>query len=559
MIRLICLAAMVAAALLVPDNPAQAQRLFRPQPRIQPPQQQPQQPAPTPQLQPQSQPRVKIDAQLMPFVRVTAGNSMGSGTVFFRDADQNCFVLTNYHVAGGKGSRCGIEFWTAEGKLLSAAPGVVVQAEIDDGWTDISVVRVHADQMPSDRIDPVPIAAQGSHVEPAAMITSCGSPGGTWQTLFRGQTFKADERRMEFHPRPGGGRSGSSVVVDGQIVGLLTWSNGRPSWENHSTDGMGYKSGYGIAQQVDTLWRVLKGQVSADTEARPKDYTPLVHRQYEPQISATVINETEQYVAFGVQVDEEAELRLRRRQQNQGSDDYSFDGSAVPDSDDARLLRDRHEPGPIRAGLRRIAMFAIVIAGLVVLIAYIGRKKGWWVVGGLLLAWPSVGCAQDAYQAEMQQLASRWTVESVSQETRWGSYGVALEKHNAQHAPLVILVTTDNCSACDYLKEQLARADQFGWLNHSACALVNASDDPRLARELTGGAQAFPVLVLYVPVPQEDGTYKTIRCSRVGTFPTRDEVDRLLAEREMSDSPQNLAAIPCPVTLEEFLAGAGVR
>lgn len=106
-------------------------------------------------------------------VRVMVGNSQGSGTVFYLDTDDNAYVLTNFHVAGKKGSRAGIEFWTAEGKLLSPAPGVVVESRPDP---DVAVVRLPADAIPGTP-NFIPLAPAGTAVAKSTTLFSRGCPG----------------------------------------------------------------------------------------------------------------------------------------------------------------------------------------------------------------------------------------------------------------------------------------------------------------------------------------------------------------------------------------------
>ncbi len=464
-------------------------------------------------------------------VRVSAGNSVGSGTFFFLDDSGNYYVLTNHHVAGEEGSRVGVEMWT-QGQLQKRVPGVVVLDAIDRGYTDVAVVKVAKESLGEYTPPIVPLQIPGARVGTEQVVTSRGCPGGTWATLFCGRTFRADEQKMEFYMRPGGGRSGSAIIQDEKIVGLLTWSSGKPGHESHGVDGYGYQSGYGIAQQIDTIWRVLRGNVSADNSVRPEAYEPLVCLKY-------------QDADFSLTPEEQDALLKRLRDREKGGDGQSI----LPNERQA----------PIRNMLARLFRL-VVIVGVVVLVAVVVYfVRGLKVAGVFLLCCiPMTAVAQDSTaQPELQRLSEMWNQETVSAVERWGSYQKAYDAVMKSDTPkaIVVVVTIPNCPACETLKKQLREADKFGWLNDSETAIVDATQQPQLAEALCMGADtAFPRLVVMVPIAEE-GKSRVRIVVRTGSFP--DNEQDAMAVRETADD-QDGEAEP-PDTVERFLAGCGVR
>lgn len=500
---------------------------------------------------------------LVPEVRVSAGNSLGSGTVFYLDTQDNAYILTNHHVAGRRGSRVGVEFWT-EGKLLPQVPGIVVEAQIDGGYTDVAVVKIAAADLPG---TPgfVQLAKPGESVAVETVIMSLGSPGGTWQTRFTGRVFKSDKTRMEFYPRPGGGRSGSSVQRDGKIVGLLTWSSGKPSWEEHGTDGMGYKSGFGIAQQIDQVWAVLRGQTNLVNGPLPPGYTPLVLKRS---------------VLVSVSVGLPQEVDLKSSPQEPTGDGFTL----TPDDQDAllRRLRDnRPDPAPLSppsigllpgsrpsapsvqrpfvyglgVGAGRWLGFAVLLAVVLAFGFYVLRRKGWLVI--LIAIVPgSMAIAQDS---ELESLAQKWSQVEASTGTNWGSYETAWKAHQQDGGTIVTIVTIPGCAPCQKMKAELKELDKFGYFNKSHTSIVDAEQNPELAKSLCGGnaGKGYPCLVIQKQV-QDDTGKRIVRVSHVGLFPSPEDVEKRLAEfnGRMELTAESVSQF---VTLRDFLTGLGVE
>lgn len=480
-------------------------------------------------------------------VRVMVGNSQGSGTVFYLDTDDNAYVLTNYHVAGKKGSRAGIEFWTADGKLLNATPGIVVESRPDP---DVAVVKLNADVLPGTP-NYIPLAAAGTAVAKSTTLFSRGSPGGTWQSLFIGQCFESDRLRMSFYPRPGGGRSGSSMQRDGKIVGLLTWSSGKPSYEEHGTDGRGYRSGYGIAQQIDQVWSVVRGQVSISASPVPEHYTPLVFQLFPIATATGVVQasvqepvDKQEPADEGFSMSEEDQAALLRRRGNQAPSEDS-DGKLLP-----RL--DREREFPVLRSFFRIVLIACLVVGVILATVYfLGKRYLKVFLLMLAIASPTAATAQD----EMAEHARRWSEETVASGNNWGEYSKAVAAHKANGGSIVTIISIPGCAPCVKLKEQLKQLDSLGFFNESNTSHVDATQDPQLAAALNGAPpQSFPVLVLQVPFVDQDGVTKINRLVHAGTFPTQAEI-----EKRLEQNPLMAQSVADVQTLDAWISGAGVK
>lgn len=204
-------------------------------------------------------------------VRVRAGNSMGSGTVF-RETEQACYVLTNAHVVGQRlDARCSVEFWRT-GYQSSPVPATVVAvAYAKQGNRDVAVLRVMRAALGGYDPPSIPIAPAEQRPD-YRYLYSVGCAAGRWPTSFEGHGIELQQSPasvLKFVPQPAGGRSGSGIFdVSGSwpaIVGLLTW---RSDGGDHSFDGRGEDGGHGMAQTHVEIHAALAG--------RPQTSRPLM-------------------------------------------------------------------------------------------------------------------------------------------------------------------------------------------------------------------------------------------------------------------------------------------
>ena len=83
--------------------------------------------------------------------------------------------------------------------------------------------------------------------------------------------------------------------------------------------------------------------------------------------------------------------------------------------------------------------------------------------------------------------------------TTTNNYETAYEQAAKQHKPLLVLVGADWCPACRTMKEDsLPVLEKKGDLSKLAFTMVNADDQPKLARQLMDG-NSVPQLILYTP------------------------------------------------------------
>ena len=502
-------------------------------------------------------------AKLLPEVRVMAGNSVGTGTVFYIDKDNNAYVLTNHHVAGRRGNRCGIEWWGEDGRLRPTVPARVVESRIDNGGVDVAFVMVAAADIPGDT-GFIPLALPDTLTQSGQVIISRGCPGGTWATEFRGHITESTRMRFNFFPRPGGGRSGSAMIRDGRIVGLLTWSSGRPGHESHGTDGRNYRSGFGIAQQIGVIWSVARGQTMQIDMQLPEDaekLSPTPRLSPEPAV-ALVWEYQDETTPPQESHQDESGLKNNPKSTPQSDDGFSFtpeqqesflrrrlgdkpqqqqDGPKLlqRDREDApRLLPRRSGPGPILQLFRMVFWVVVVLIVFVIVVYFVGRKKGMWIAFLLLI--PSLSHAQTD---ELADLAERWSRMPVTFGNDWGTYKAAYESHQEDGLPIITLITIPGCKPCEQLKEELRSLDKVGWFNQAHTSIVDARENPALARALTSGMEvtSYPVLVVQVP-DLELG--KVRKAMRMGLFAPPEDADKPSDQR--------------PPTLEEWIALTGI-
>jgi hypothetical protein len=408
--------------------------------------------------------------------RVRAGSGLGSGTCFLVSESGDAYFLTNYHVAGKKNSNVKIELWRS-GKLQPPLNGRVVLAIINDGYVDGAVVRVAADEVNKYGTQAyIPISLPSEPAPDYSTILSRGCPGGTWQTQFIGSVFDKTADVIKFHPRPGGGRSGSSVIDP---------STGKPGHEQHGTDGSSPASGFGIAMTRDVIWNILQNKMPTSASSRPAGEIPLLFMQDED-----FKTDPEEY---------DATLRRLR-------DRKSADGEADR-ADRPRLFPQRE----FRLGDRLFGfVFKLVLLVLLIFaLAYAGyRLAKKFLLLGLFLAvitMPGLaGLAQGQdYQSQLAPLAERWSAEAVNEPTIWLEHEQALEAAGKSGGSLLVLMTTEGCPPCAALKAELESLSKETHLNHSFLTQLEAGNPEqvklmdRLLPDNLKTNRSYPILVIY--------------------------------------------------------------
>ena len=186
--------------------------------------------------------------------RVFNGGTAGSGTCFYQDKEGNCYILTNYHVAGS--NDCKVEFFDTKGEPVRVSAVNVWRAYSDAKSLDCSVLKV--DSSEAGCITKfIPFYTKDFKGENTCIMSTTGAPRAQWLRWVKGQ-IRCDDSggNWTFRPTPFGGQSGSSIVAlknnKPYIVALLTWrtlSEGSDDWG-------------GLAQPISRVLTAMSGTVA---------------------------------------------------------------------------------------------------------------------------------------------------------------------------------------------------------------------------------------------------------------------------------------------------------
>ena len=199
-------------------------------------------------------------------VRITTGNSCGSGSLVGRDANF-IYILTNAHVATNRPGNV----VTCEAALKNLTGSEKFQAQVIEGayssrdTTDWSLLKAEGKHMAG--LEPIKLSIRKpDHSKPSFTwgCPRCEVPSG--QVL---KTIVKDGAVWKWIPASIGGQSGSSVFQRGFAHGLLTW--------NYSASG--YPGGLGAGQYTADIYRQSRNQTN-DSAVRPEGLVPVCQ---EPQ------------------------------------------------------------------------------------------------------------------------------------------------------------------------------------------------------------------------------------------------------------------------------------
>jgi len=159
--------------------------------------------------------------------RLRGGGSGGTGCCFAVD-DQYVYILTCRHVAG-RTKTFEAEFWL-HGRITGKYKATTVKVlTVDAAVLKIPVSAFKEGELPN----AIPIGEKSP--KKGSTIISVGCPGLSWQSLFEGHVkgsanmtpqYNGGRTSFTFVPPPKGGRSGSAILQDGKIVGILWGSDG---------------------------------------------------------------------------------------------------------------------------------------------------------------------------------------------------------------------------------------------------------------------------------------------------------------------------------------------
>jgi hypothetical protein len=187
-------------------------------------------------------------------VRITTGNSCGSGSLCGRDA-KNIYILTNAHVATNRpGNVVNCEAALIDKTGTERFRAVVIEGAYSSrDTTDWALLRAEADHMKG--IEPIKLSVKMPDHSKASYTWGCPRcevPSGQVIT-----TVVKDGLVWKWNPPSIGGQSGSGVHQRGFQHGLLTWLYSGPN------------GGVGAGQYTATIFKQSKEQSNVSEKRSP--------------------------------------------------------------------------------------------------------------------------------------------------------------------------------------------------------------------------------------------------------------------------------------------------
>ena len=186
--------------------------------------------------------------------RVFNKGTAGSGTCFYVADNGDCYILTNYHVAGA--ADCEVEFFD-RGEPVRVKAVNVWRAYDESKSIDCSVLKVAAASAGCiTKFVPLWTGDKDLCGE-SVVMTPTGAPRAKWLRMIRGQIKNGGgDANLVFKPTPYGGQSGSSILIEEDglpfVGGLLTWRSAE-----EGSEGFG-----GLAQPIARVLRAMGGQTT---------------------------------------------------------------------------------------------------------------------------------------------------------------------------------------------------------------------------------------------------------------------------------------------------------
>jgi hypothetical protein len=222
-------------------------------------------------------PQDLIDSTVRITRRSGGGASVGSGTIISKNKSYYT-ILTNYHVAKGKGTENQVEIWN-DGNLVGKLLGTVRYSWFQDGVSkDIALLTVNVNDIPG----PMPrisLAPYGTSPKVGDKIIAIGCSDARWPRGRTGNILKIQNGLMYYEPESIGGDSGSAVFsADGKyIIGLTAWAiKMQMDVKNRSTGEIRQVSRWvGLAMTSDRVHDIIQGRASAYDIGLPEGAIPI--------------------------------------------------------------------------------------------------------------------------------------------------------------------------------------------------------------------------------------------------------------------------------------------
>lgn len=198
--------------------------------------------------------------------RIRTSKGSGSGNLI-EVTNTHYLFETNYHVAGGKGSRAIVDIWQ-HGDAVGSYEGVVSDAWFKSGASvDISIISIPKERIPVE-LTPVPTASEAN--DPRIEVGSHLFVGGCMQGLTprprSGDVVRVSGGLYYYTPQAIGGDSGSPVLA---LINGVLHNVGRTAW-SVQMNGVWY----GLAMSWERILQIKRGEVSAEQELPPDTYYP---------------------------------------------------------------------------------------------------------------------------------------------------------------------------------------------------------------------------------------------------------------------------------------------
>lgn len=141
----------------------------------------------------------------------------GSGCVFEHSQD-TIFIITNAHVIEGHNGTAKCTFWKDGHESIP----IDARVNAESKEIDTACLSIPAKSFGSCLPEVIPFARRGTKVPEYTTIESIGCANGSWATRWRGHiTGYTEDGRYTFLPVPANGRSGSAIIHNNQIVGII--------------------------------------------------------------------------------------------------------------------------------------------------------------------------------------------------------------------------------------------------------------------------------------------------------------------------------------------------
>jgi len=200
--------------------------------------------------------------------RIHAGNSIGSGVIYYED-NKSYYALTNYHVVSNN-NNVQLRLFS-EGYRTYPIPGTVTFRAYRPGVSlDVAIVQFSKAALGNYHPTVIPLAPKGYKVASNSIVCSAGCPRGRTAMAWYGRVRSSNNGVISFNPAPESGQSGSGLIVQvpdaegdlhSMIAGIVAWN---------------VNEQYGAGVSLDQIHNAMSGNYD-QYQTLPTHYTPAAH------------------------------------------------------------------------------------------------------------------------------------------------------------------------------------------------------------------------------------------------------------------------------------------